>query len=287
MGIHSREGEAHRPAVGPEGCRSDDIRRCVKMAMGPWEGALPLPGTITIHSRLNEGPSPAVGVGGAVTYPSAGGAATPASPYCQHSPRAGAAGTIETNPNACRYSPWGHEDPYGCLHPTSAPLRRTAQGHIHSRPRHGRQQGPQESGGPRQGARATRPGSPPPYGPPAAPPAHTMAFLPKRQKKLAKSLHSPRKSSTFALAKRETHRGVEQLVARQAHNLEVACSSPASATPSKGAAIGCALVGSEPTAGNDWQQITITVEAAECPPLTTTLYYGAVEIQWGFIFQNP
>ena len=26
------------------------------------------------------------------------------------------------------------------------------------------------------------------------------------------------------------HRGVEQLVARQAHNLEVACSSPASAT---------------------------------------------------------
>ena len=82
-------GEAHRPAVGPEGCRSDDIRRCVKMAMDPWEGALPLPGTITIHSRLNEGPSPAVGVGGAVTYPSAGGAATPASPYCQHSPRQG------------------------------------------------------------------------------------------------------------------------------------------------------------------------------------------------------
>lgn len=148
--IHSREGEAHRPAVGPEGYRSDDIRRCVKMAMDPWEGALSLPGTITIHSRLNEGPSPAVGVGGAVTYPSAGGAATPASHYCQHSPRAGAAGTIETNPNACRDSPWGHEDPYGCLHPTSAPLRRTAQGHIHSRPRHGRQQGPQESGGPRQ-----------------------------------------------------------------------------------------------------------------------------------------
>ena len=28
----------------------------------------------------------------------------------------------------------------------------------------------------------------------------------------------------------EKHRGVEQLVARQAHNLEVACSSPASAT---------------------------------------------------------
>ena len=28
------------------------------------------------------------------------------------------------------------------------------------------------------------------------------------------------------------HRGVEQLVARQAHNLEVACSSPASATTS-------------------------------------------------------
>ena len=35
---------------------------------------------------------------------------------------------------------------------------------------------------------------------------------------------------TFAPAKRKIHRGVEQLVARQAHNLEVACSSPASAT---------------------------------------------------------
>ncbi len=34
------------------------------------------------------------------------------------------------------------------------------------------------------------------------------------------------KSSNFA----PTNRGVEQLVARQAHNLEVACSSPASAT---------------------------------------------------------
>lgn len=29
---------------------------------------------------------------------------------------------------------------------------------------------------------------------------------------------------------KEKYRGVEQLVARQAHNLEVACSSPASAT---------------------------------------------------------
>ena len=29
---------------------------------------------------------------------------------------------------------------------------------------------------------------------------------------------------------KKKHRGVEQLVARQAHNLEVACSSPASAT---------------------------------------------------------
>ena len=28
----------------------------------------------------------------------------------------------------------------------------------------------------------------------------------------------------------DIHRGVEQLVARQAHNLEVACSSPAAAT---------------------------------------------------------
>ena len=42
------------------------------------------------------------------------------------------------------------------------------------------------------------------------------------------------KSSNFAPAFRKnailSHRGVEQLVARQAHNLEVACSSPASAT---------------------------------------------------------
>ena len=47
-----------------------------------------------------------------------------------------------------------------------------------------------------------------------------------------------KKSSNFALAfeglpkKDVKHRGVEQLVARQAHNLEVACSSPASATTS-------------------------------------------------------
>ena len=32
---------------------------------------------------------------------------------------------------------------------------------------------------------------------------------------------------------KEIHRGVEQLVARQAHNLEVACSNPASATTKK------------------------------------------------------
>ena len=45
------------------------------------------------------------------------------------------------------------------------------------------------------------------------------------------------KSSTFASQLRNEplvdaieYRGVEQLVARQAHNLEVACSSPASAT---------------------------------------------------------
>ena len=45
------------------------------------------------------------------------------------------------------------------------------------------------------------------------------------------------KKSTKYLAERNilltfavTNRGVEQLVARQAHNLEVACSSPASAT---------------------------------------------------------
>jgi hypothetical protein len=31
----------------------------------------------------------------------------------------------------------------------------------------------------------------------------------------------------------DIYRGVEQLVARQAHNLEVACSSPASATKKK------------------------------------------------------
>ena len=121
--------------------------------------------------------------------------------------------------------------------------RKPAQGHIHSHRRHGRQQGPQESGGRAMSAPHGQAGpSPPPYGPRRP---TLWFFLPKRQKKLAKSLHSPRKSSTFALAKKETHRGVEQLVARQAHNLEVACSSPASATPSKGAAIGCALAASK------------------------------------------
>ena len=46
----------------------------------------------------------------------------------------------------------------------------------------------------------------------------------------AKNLHNWKNSCTFAPAKQKQHRGVEQLVARQAHNLEVACSNPASAT---------------------------------------------------------
>ena len=53
------------------------------------------------------------------------------------------------------------------------------------------------------------------------------------------NLHNSENSRTFAPAKQEAplprsifkvHRGVEQLVARQAHNLEVARSNPASAT---------------------------------------------------------
>ena len=41
-----------------------------------------------------------------------------------------------------------------------------------------------------------------------------------------------KKKSYLCTRKTKKHRGVEQLVARQAHNLEVACSSPASATTS-------------------------------------------------------
>ena len=48
-------------------------------------------------------------------------------------------------------------------------------------------------------------------------------------KNMPENLQDSEKSTTFALAN-EKYRGVEQLVARQAHNLEVACSSPASAT---------------------------------------------------------
>ena len=44
-----------------------------------------------------------------------------------------------------------------------------------------------------------------------------------------KSTRLPRKGMLI-LFKNDTYRGVEQLVARQAHNLEVARSSPASAT---------------------------------------------------------
>ena len=46
---------------------------------------------------------------------------------------------------------------------------------------------------------------------------------------MPENLQDSEKSATFALAN-EKYRGVEQLVARQAHNLEVACSSLASAT---------------------------------------------------------
>ena len=48
--------------------------------------------------------------------------------------------------------------------------------------------------------------------------------------KLVVPLHSQIRNEAQANIK---HRGVEQLVARQAHNLEVACSSPASATTLK------------------------------------------------------
>ena len=47
-----------------------------------------------------------------------------------------------------------------------------------------------------------------------------------------KHLVNPRNSRTFAIAKQK-HRGVEQLVARQAHNLEVARSSRTPATKKK------------------------------------------------------
>ena len=58
------------------------------------------------------------------------------------------------------------------------------------------------------------------------------------QKNPTKHLANSAKVPTFALANEKdikstsywSHRGVEQLVARQAHNLEVACSSLASAT---------------------------------------------------------
>ena len=46
---------------------------------------------------------------------------------------------------------------------------------------------------------------------------------------LVKHLDNPRNRRTFALANKK-HRGVEQLVARQAHNLEVARSSRTPAT---------------------------------------------------------
>ena len=48
-----------------------------------------------------------------------------------------------------------------------------------------------------------------------------------------KSTRLPRKGMLI-LFKNNTYRGVEQLVARQAHNLEVACSSLASATSKQG-----------------------------------------------------
>ena len=47
---------------------------------------------------------------------------------------------------------------------------------------------------------------------------------------MQKNLHTKNKSRTFALELRKQHRGVEQLVARWAHNPKVVCSSQASAT---------------------------------------------------------
>ena len=60
-------------------------------------------------------------------------------------------------------------------------------------------------------------------------------------KKLAENLRGTEKMRNFALAIQKwgakatnKYRGVEQLVARQAHNLEVTCSSRVSATKQKG-----------------------------------------------------
>ena len=50
---------------------------------------------------------------------------------------------------------------------------------------------------------------------------------------MQKNLHTKNKSRTFALELRKQHRGVEQLVARWAHNPKVVCSSQASATTNK------------------------------------------------------
>ena len=53
-----------------------------------------------------------------------------------------------------------------------------------------------------------------------------LSLQPKSTRLLCKGM--------LILFKNDTYRGVEQLVARQAHNLEVACSSLASATLKQG-----------------------------------------------------
>ncbi len=62
---------------------------------------------------------------------------------------------------------------------------------------------------------------------------------------MQKNLHTKNKSRTFALELRKQHRGVEQLVARWAHNPKVVCSSQASAThknaTSRSGAVGSSL----------------------------------------------
>ena len=69
--------------------------------------------------------------------------------------------------------------------------------------------------------------------------ALNLCFLPKTETNVGKREKNTHKICIIEKKvvplhpQKKTHRGVEQLVARQAHNLEVACSSPASATKNK------------------------------------------------------
>lgn len=113
--VYSREGKFRAVVIDPCGYRTDDVLRCVKMAMDNWESRLELSNVIRFSVELNEEIEPDVEIRTSVYYTLGdNGISMPLSLYYQPLGIESSAGTIEINPNALWDSSWANEiGPYG------------------------------------------------------------------------------------------------------------------------------------------------------------------------------